>query len=86
MTLAQTLNQNSFLLIAAAVLGGAAIVLRVLHVRRVIWLLWSAALIIAVVIMLGGRSAPERMFASVTEVEQIISSGTPTLVEFFSNY
>lgn len=86
MTLAQWLNQNSFLLLAGAALGGAAIVLRTLHARRALWLLWGVALVVATVIMLGGRTTPERAFAAADEIEQAIAGGKPTLVEFFSNY
>lgn len=86
MTLAQFLNQNSFVLIAGAFLGIAAIVLRVLHARHAFWLLWSVALIAAALTLLGGRTTPERTFASTDEIEQAISGGAPTLIEFFSNY
>jgi hypothetical protein len=86
MTLAQFLNQNSFPLLAAAILISAAIALRILRVRRAFWLLWGSALIIAVAIMLSGRSSPARIFASASQIEQTISGGAFTLVEFFSNY
>lgn len=86
MTLVQFFNQNSFLLIAGLILTIIAIALRALHVRRVFWLVWGVALIVSVVILLNGRTVSDRPFASVGEIEQVISGGRPTLVEFFSNY
>ena len=86
MTLAQLLNQNSFLLVSVLVLGGWWAALIVRRARRYAWLIWAAAVAIAVGFNLAARTTPERAFESVADVQTAIASGKPTLVEFYSNY
>jgi len=86
MTLAQLLNQNSFLLGGVLVLGGWWVVLIVRRARRYAWLIWAAAVAIVVGFNLAARTTPERTFESVADVQTAIASGKPTLVEFYSNY
>lgn len=86
MTLAQLLNQNSFLLVSVLVLGGWWVALIVRRARRYAWLTWAAAVAIAVGFNLAARTTPERTFESVADVQKAIASGQPTLVEFYSNY
>ena len=84
--IAQLLNQASFLIVTAVVLGGALIVLIARRARRRLWLAWLAAVAIAAGVNLAMRTTPERVFASAEGVQQTIASGKPTLVEFYSNY
>jgi hypothetical protein len=86
MTFSQLANQNSFVLAAVAVLGGALIALIATRARRVVWLAWVIAVLIAAGLNLAMRTVPPRAFGSVAEVQQALSSGKPTLVEFYSNY
>ena len=83
MTIVQLLNQNSFLLVAGVALGGALIARRA---RPRMWLVWIAAVVVAVALNRAVRTAPARAFESAAEVERAIASGTPTLVELYSNY
>lgn len=86
MTIIQLLNQNSFLLVSGVVLGGALIALIARRARPRMWLVWIAAVAVAVTLNSAARTTPVRAFESAAEVERAIASGTPTLVELFSNY
>lgn len=86
MTLFQFLNQHSFLVTLIVVLGAALLLLYARRPRRRFWLMWSLALLIALAVFFSTRTTPARAFESAADVEQSISTGTPTLVEFFSNY
>ena len=79
-------NQYSYILIAAGVILGAALLLRLLRVR---WVgVGSAALLFVVLFTVGwlllrpGESDVESLDAADT----LLSNGNPTFVEFFSNY
>ena len=87
MSLAQILNQNSFLLAAGLGLGTALMVLiaRRRRAPRWVWLIWLAGLAAVV----GGHfalrtAAPS--FDSVEDLQRAIASGRPTLVEFYSDF
>jgi len=86
MTLAQLLNQNSFLIPASLTLLVWLAVLIVRRARRRFWLMWSAALLLAIGVYVLLRTPASRAFQSVAEVQQAISSGRPTLVEFYSDF
>ena len=86
MTLAQLLNQNSFLLVSGVALGGALIALIARRARLWVWLVWIAAVAVAVILNRAARTTPARAFESAAEVERAIASGAQTLVELYSNY
>ena len=85
MTLAQLLNQNSFLISVMVVLGGwfAALVIRRPRARA--WSAWAAAAAAALGAYFVARTVPPHAFESAAEAQQAIASGTPTLVEFYSD-
>ncbi len=85
MTLAQLLNQNSFLIGVMVVLGGWFAVLVARRPRARAWLAWVTAAVAAIGVYFAARTVPPRVFASAAEVQQAIASGTPTLVEFYSD-
>ncbi len=85
MTLPQFLNQHSFLLISAIVLGVVAIALFRHRVRRA-WMIWMGLLAVAIVGWLGLRTGEGTQFNSVEDYEAALRSGQPTLVEFYSDY
>lgn len=79
-------NQYSYLFIAAGVILGVVLLLRLLRVR---WVgVGSAALLVVVLFTAGwlllrpGASDVESLDAADT----LLNNGNPTLVEFFSNY
>ncbi len=85
MTLPQFLNQHSFLLISAIVLGIVAIALFRSRARRA-WSIWLGLLAVAIVGWLGLRTGEGTPFNSVADYEAALRSGQPTLVEFYSDY
>ncbi len=85
MTVFQFLNQHSYLLICAIVLGIAAIALFRRHARRA-WLIWLGALVLAIVGWFALRTGDNAQFTSVGDYEAALRSGQPTLVEFYSDY
>lgn len=86
MTIAQLLNQNSFLLGSGLALGVWLSVLIARRSRRRWWLTWVAAVALAIGANLALRTSPPREFRSVDEVQQAIAAGRSTLVEFYSNF
>ena len=86
MTIAQLLNQNSFLLVSAVVLGGTLILLIARRARPRLWAVWIVAVAAAVGANAATRTTPARTFESAPEVQRAIASGKPTLVELYSNY
>jgi len=86
MTLAQFFNQYSFLIYSSFVLGGWLIVLiaRRAHARG--WLAWIAAAALALGIYFAMRTAAPLIFESAADVQRAVSAGTPTLVEFYSDF
>lgn len=86
MTLAQLLNQNSFLVPAGLTLLVWLAALIVRRSRRRFWLAWIAALLLAIGVYALLRTPTSRVFQSTAEVQQAISSGRPTLVEFYSDF
>jgi len=85
-TIAQLLNQNSFLLTAVAVLGGWLAVLIVRRRRGLVWLAWIAATSIATAVFLTMRTAAPQTFETADDVQRALSVGRPTLVEFYSDF
>jgi len=86
MTLAQLLNQNSFLIAVIAALGGSCIALIARRARRRAWLVWMAAVTVAIGIYFAMRTTPSRAFGSAADVQQAVTAGRPTLVEFYSDF
>lgn len=86
MTVAQFFNQHSFLLVASVLLGGGLVVLIARRARRALWLAWFAAAVIAIGVFVALRTAAPRAFETVADVQRAVSSGTPTLVEFYSDF
>ena len=86
MTVAEFFNQHSFLLAASVLLGGGLVVLIVRRARRALWFAWIAAAAIAIGVFFALRTAAPRAFETVADVQRAISSGTPTLVEFYSDF
>jgi thiol-disulfide isomerase/thioredoxin len=79
-------NQYSYILIAAGVILGVIVLLRLIRLR---WIgVGSVALILVVLFTAGwlilrpGASDVE----SLNEADGLLSNGNPTFVEFFSNY
>jgi len=85
-TIAQLLNQNSFLLVAVAVLGGWLAVWLVRRRRGRAWLAWIAAAAIAAAVFLAMRTDAPQKFESADDVQRTLSAGTLTLVEFYSDF
>jgi hypothetical protein len=85
-TIAQLLNQNSFLVYGSLALGAWLIALIARRARRRWWLTWAGAVALAIGANLVLRTSPPREFRSADEVQQAIASGRPTLVEFYSNF
>lgn len=85
MTLFQFLNQHSYLLISAIVLGATALTLWRRHARRA-WLIWPGLLVAAIAGWIALRTGEGTQFKSVEEYEAALRSGQPTLVEFYSDY
>ena len=88
MTVWQLLNQHSFLLLAGGMLAVGLMVLLVARRRigrraRWIGLLALVALAGAFAVM---RTAAPSAYASAADVQRAVSSGRPTLVEFYSDY
>ena len=86
MTIAQVFNQHSFLLAAGVLLGGWLIFLVRRRARRALWFAWIAAAAIAIGVFFALRTAAPRAFETVADVQRAVSSGTPTLVEFYSDF
>jgi 4-amino-4-deoxy-L-arabinose transferase-like glycosyltransferase len=85
MTLLQFINQHSYLLISAVVLGVVAIALFRRRARRA-WLIWLGLLAVALVGWLALRTGEGTPFNSVEDYETALRSGQPTLVEIYSDY
>ena len=85
MTIFQYLNQHSYLLICAIVLGLAAIALFRRHARRA-WLIWLGVLVVTAAGWLALRTGTGAQFNSVEDYEAALRAGQPTLVEFYSDY
>jgi hypothetical protein len=85
-TVAQFFNQHSFLLAASVLLGGGLVVLIARRARRALWFAWFAAAVIAIGVFVALRTAAPRAFETVADVQRAVSSGTPTLVEFYSDF
>ena len=85
MTLFQFLNQHSYLLISAIVLGTTALTLWRRHARRA-WLIWPGVLMLAIASWFALRTGEGTPFSSVEDYEAALRSGRPTLVEFYSDY
>lgn len=86
MSIAQFVNQNSFIVVSAVALGGAMLFLIARRARLRFWLIWIAAGAVAIGVNLAMRTPPARTFESVADVQKAVASGTPTLIEFYSNY
>ncbi|MGH2593004.1 MAG: hypothetical protein ACRDGG_05780 [Anaerolineae bacterium] len=86
MTPAQLFNQNSFLIGVVALLGGSLIALIARRAGVLAWSIWGIALVLAVGVYFALRTAPPRVFASAADVQRAVSAGTPTLVEFYSDF
>jgi len=85
MTIFQFVNQHSFLLISAVVLGIAAIALLMRRARRA-WFIWFGLFVSALVGWLALRTGEDTRFNSVAGYEAALRTGQPTLVEFYSDY
>ena len=87
MTVAQFFNQHSFLLAASVLLGGWLVFLVTRgRRRRALWFAWLAAAAIAIGVFFALRTAAPRAFETIDDVQRAVSSGTPTLVEFYSDF
>ena len=86
MTVAQSLNQHSFLLVTGVLLGGWLAFLIARRARRTLWIAWIAAAVIAIGVFFALRTAAPRAFETAADVQRAVSSGTPTLVEFYSDF
>jgi hypothetical protein len=85
MTLFQFLNQHSYLLISAIVLGAVAIALFRRHARRA-WLIWLGVWVAVIAGWFALRTGAGTLFGSVEDYEAALRTGQPTLVEFYSDY
>ena len=85
MTIFQFLNQHSYLLICAIVLGILAIALFRRRARRA-WLIWLGVFVVAIAGWFALRTGEGTTFNSVADYEAALRSGQPTLVEFYSDY
>jgi hypothetical protein len=85
-TVAQFFNQHSFVLVASVLLGGGLVVLIARRASRALWLAWIVATVIAFGVFFALRTAAPRSFETVADVQRAVSSGTPTLVEFYSDF
>jgi len=86
MTAAQFLNQHSFLMTASVLLGGWLVFLLARRPRRAVWAAWVAAVALAFGVFFRLRTAAPHAFETADDVERAISSGRPTLVEFYSDF
>jgi hypothetical protein len=86
MTIAQWFNQNSFLVAAIAVWGGAFLVLIARRARPRAWLACIAGATAAAGIAYGMRTAAPQTFDTADDVQRAVSAGAPTLVEFYSDF
>ncbi len=86
MTIAQSFNQNSFLLAAGVVLGGSFLALIARRARLRFWLAWIAGAAVVAGVFFAMRTAVPQAFDTADDVQRAVSSGRPTLVEFYSDY
>ena len=85
MTIFQFLNQHSYLVICAIVLGVLAIALFRRRARRA-WLIWLGVLAVVIAGWFALRTGEDTQFNSVADYEAALRTGQPTLVEFYSDY
>ena len=85
MTVFQFINQHSYMLIGAIVLGIMAIALLRRHARRA-WLIWLGVLAVTIIGWFALRTGEGTQFNSVEDYEAALRLGQPTLVEFYSDY
>ena len=85
MTIFQFLNQHSYLLICAIVLGVMAVALFRRRARRA-WLIWLSVFVVAIAGWFALRTGEGTPFNSVEDCEAALRTGQPTLVEFYSDY
>ena len=85
MTIFQFLNQHSYLLICAIVLGGMAIAFFWRRARRA-GLIWLGVLVVVIIGWFALRTGEGAQFNSAEDYEAALRSGQPTLVEFYSDY
>jgi len=86
MTIAQWFNQNSFLVTAVVVLSGSFLALIARRARRRAWLAWIVGAAAAAGVFFTTRTAAPQTFDTADDVQRAVSAGTPTLVEFYSDY
>ncbi len=80
----QLLNQNSFVLVALAVLAAAWLVFRrVLRRLRIIAI--PAIVLVLVTVAVALRTGPSDV-ASGTELDRVLAKGKPVALEFYSNF
>ena len=85
MTILQFLNQHSYLLICAIVLGVMAVALFRRRARRA-WWIWLGVFVAAIAGWFALRTGGGTPFNSVEDYEAALRTGQPTLVEFYSDY
>ena len=85
MSVAQFLNQHSYLAVGSVILLVLAVLLLVRRAHRA-WLIWGALAIVMVAGWLALRTGTGVRLDSAEAMETAIASGRPTLVEFYSDY
>ena len=85
MSIAQFLNQHSYLAIGSVILLILAAFLLVRRAHRA-WLIWGALAVVMVAGWLVLRTGTGARLDSTEAMEATIASGRPTLVEFYSDY
>lgn len=85
MTPVQFLNQHSYVVAAGTLLALLAVMLRVRRARGG-WLIWLGLAGLAAAGWLALRTGESARFTAVADYEAALRTGTPTLVEFYSDY
>jgi hypothetical protein len=83
--LAGFVNHHSFLIFGGLLLLIGAGVLLVRRARRA-WIIWGLALLLLGAGWLVLRTRQAKQPATLAEIEAVLASGQPVLVEIYSNY
>ena len=85
MNAGQFVNQHSYLILGFAALAILAVILQVRRARRA-WLIWGGLVLVMAAGWFVLRTGAVAPLDSVEAIEAAVTSGKPTLVEFYSNY